>query len=99
VYACDIFTPRVQPQETNVLTWAFHVDDHSESSSTYDMIMGRDLLEELGIIMNFNDHTVTWDTHTIPMKDRDTCTLSSVEALIEVYMSANEAQTLRDEYS
>jgi hypothetical protein len=49
--------------------------------------------------MNFNDHTVTWDTDTIPMKNRDTCTLSSVEALIEVYMGANEAQTLRDEYS
>jgi hypothetical protein len=38
-------------------------------------------------------------TETIPMKDRDTCTLSSVEALIEVYMTANEPQTLRDEYS
>jgi hypothetical protein len=49
--------------------WAFHVDDRPESSSTYDMIMGRDLLGELGIIMNFNDHTVTWDTDTIPMKD------------------------------
>jgi uncharacterized protein Smg (DUF494 family) len=36
---------------------------------------------------------------TIPMKDRDTCTLSSVEALIEVYMSSNEPQTLRDKYS
>jgi hypothetical protein len=34
--------------------------------------------------MNFNDHTVTWDTDTIPMKVRDTCTLSSVEALIEI---------------
>jgi hypothetical protein len=30
-----------------------------------------DLLRELGIIMNFNDHTVIWDTETIPMKDRD----------------------------
>jgi hypothetical protein len=49
--------------------------------------------------MNFNDHTVTWDTDTIPMKDRDKCTLSSVEALIEVYMNTNEPQTLRDEYS
>jgi hypothetical protein len=37
--------------------------------------------------------------YTIPMKDRDTCTLSSVEALIKVYMSANELQSLRDEYS
>jgi hypothetical protein len=35
------------------------------------MIMVRDLLGELGIIMNFNDHTVTWDTDTIPMKGRD----------------------------
>jgi hypothetical protein len=65
-------------------SWPCHVDDRSESSSTYDMIMGRDLLRELGIIMNFNDHTVTWDTDTIPMKDRGT--LSPVEALIEVYI-------------
>jgi hypothetical protein len=62
------------------------------------MIMGRYLLGELGIIMIFNDHTVTWDTDTIPMKGRDTCTLTSVEALIEVHMSTNEPQTLRDEY-
>jgi hypothetical protein len=79
-------------------SWAFHVDDRSESSSTYDMIIGRDLLGELGITMNFNDHTVPWDTDTIPMKDRDISTLSSVEALIEVYMIANEPQTLRYEY-
>jgi hypothetical protein len=47
--------------------------------------------------MNFNDHTVTWDTDTIPVKDRGT--LSSVEALIEVYMSANEQQKFINEYS
>jgi hypothetical protein len=65
-------------------SWAFHVDDRSESSSTYDMIIGqgRDLLGELGLIMNFNDHTVTWDTDNIPMKDRST--LSSLEGLIEI---------------
>jgi hypothetical protein len=44
--------------------------------------MERDLIGDLGIIMNFNDHTVTWDTDTTPMKDR--ATLSSVLALIEV---------------
>jgi hypothetical protein len=56
-------------------SWAFHVNDRAESSSTYDMIIdqGRDLLGELSIIMNFNGHTITWDTDTIPMKDRDTC--------------------------
>jgi hypothetical protein len=52
-------------------SWAFHVDDRSDSSRTNDMIMGQDLLGELGIIMNFNDHTVPWGTETIPMKGRD----------------------------
>jgi hypothetical protein len=56
----------------------------------------QDLLGELGKIMNFNDHTGTWDTNTIPMKEG--ATLSSVDALIEVDISANP-QMLRDEYS
>jgi hypothetical protein len=52
-YACDIFTPRVQPQETNVYTsWAFHVDDRSESSSKYDMIIGNKLRYPLRIRHN-----------------------------------------------
>jgi hypothetical protein len=34
--------------------------------------MEQNLLGESGIIMNFNDHTVTWDIATIPLKDRDT---------------------------
>jgi hypothetical protein len=61
------------------------------------LAINQDLLGEPGIIMNFNDHTVIWDSDTFSIKDRGT--LSSVEALIEVYMSANEPQTLRDEYS
>jgi hypothetical protein len=69
-------------------SWAFHVDDRSGSSSTYDMIIGqgRDLLGELGIIMNFNDHTVTWDTDNWHYSDERPkySTLSSVEALIEI---------------
>jgi hypothetical protein len=45
------------------------------------MIIGQDLLGEIGIIMNFNAHTVTLDSDTIPMKDRGA--LSSVEALVD----------------
>jgi hypothetical protein len=39
-HTCDIFTPRVQSQEKNVYFLAFHVDDFSESSRAYDMILG-----------------------------------------------------------
>jgi hypothetical protein len=51
--------------------------------------------------MNFNDHTVTWDTdnRNYSNERQRYSLLQSVEALIEVYMSANEPQTLRDEYS
>jgi hypothetical protein len=52
----------------------------SDISKTFDIIIGQDLLEESGIIINFNYHQVTWDTNTIPMKDRGT--LSSAEAMI-----------------
>jgi hypothetical protein len=50
------------------------------------MILGRELhlLAELGVIMNFNDHTVTWDSDNIPIKDR--LSLSSEEGLIEIYV-------------
>jgi hypothetical protein len=48
------------------------VDNYSESSSICDIIIGqgRNLLGELGIIMNFNDQPVSLDTETIPMKYR-----------------------------
>jgi hypothetical protein len=61
------------------------------------MIIGRDLLGELGILLNSNDKTVTWDTDTMPMKDRGT--LNSKDALTEVYLSANEPQSLVNELS
>jgi hypothetical protein len=53
-------------------SWELHVANRSESSNTYDIIIGLDILGELDIIMNFNDHTVTWVIDTIPMKNRET---------------------------
>jgi hypothetical protein len=45
--------------------------------------------------MNFNYQKIAWDNSTIPMKD----TQLSVEALIEVNLSALKPKILRDEYS
>ena len=73
------------------------MNDRSKSSNTYDMIIGRDLLGELGIILNFNDHTVTWDTDAIPMKDRGS--LNSQKVITEIYLTADEPQSLVDEFS
>jgi transposase InsO family protein len=56
--------------QTKEITWTCHVDDTAvATTSQYDMILGRDLLEALGLIINFYDHTMTWEEATIPMKD------------------------------
>ena len=34
----------------------------------YDMIIGQDLLNKLGIILNFNDKTMTWEKAQITMR-------------------------------
>jgi hypothetical protein len=61
------------------------------------MNMGRDLLRELGIILYFNDHTVTLDTDTTPMKDRGT--LNTQDDFLKIYLASNEPQSLVNEFS
>jgi hypothetical protein len=40
VYACDISLPEFNLKKQMIDSWEFHVDDRSESSRTYDMIIG-----------------------------------------------------------
>jgi hypothetical protein len=79
------------------IAWEFHVDDQSKPWNTYEMIIGRDLLGKLGIMLNFNDTTFTWNTDTIPMKDRGY--LNSQRSITEIYLTANEPQSLMDKIS
>jgi hypothetical protein len=73
-YTYEVFTPRVQHQEKMCSPWEFLVDDRSESSSTYDMTIVNRLRSSWVIryYHHFNDQTVTWDTKSIQMKDRNT---------------------------
>ena len=56
--------------EKRLIQWKFHV---TTQPFNYDMIIGRDLLTELGLDISFKQQTITWDTAEIPMKPRD-CT-------------------------
>jgi hypothetical protein len=47
------------------ITWTFHL----ANSIGYDMIVGRDLLDELGMTLDFKNHIMTWDSAEVPMKD------------------------------
>jgi hypothetical protein len=48
-----------------IIEWQVHV---TKATGVYDAVIGRDLLRELGIILNFKDNTVTWDDSTIHMR-------------------------------
>jgi hypothetical protein len=67
------------------------------ASSTYDMNICQDLVRKLGIILNFNNHTVTLCMDTIPIKDRGT--LHTEEVLVEVYLASTEPKCLVDKFS
>jgi len=51
-----------------VIEWEVYVDD-STSLSTYDMIIGRDLMDAIGLDLLFSENLMKWDNATVPMRD------------------------------
>jgi hypothetical protein len=57
----ELYSDRVIEHKFNVL----------EAAINYDMIMGVDLMCELGIKLDFQDSTITWDEATMPFKSKE----------------------------
>ena len=51
----------------------------------YDIIIGRDLLTELGIIIDFKNNVSIWDNAEVPMKERE-CTIDSAFHIPEEHL-------------
>jgi hypothetical protein len=80
--------------ENKVIEWTLHVDKTSGPHG-YDMIVGRDLMSQLGIILDFDRQTMTWDESTIKMKEYED--LSDINSPInEFYWHEYESQALND---
>jgi hypothetical protein len=54
--------------ENKVIEWTLHVNKTS-GPHRYNMIVGCDLMSQLGIILDFDGQTMTWDESTIKMKE------------------------------
>jgi len=53
--------------ETKIINWKLHV---FKNTLNYNLIIGRDLLQALGILLDFKNQTITWDKEvTIPVRD------------------------------
>ena len=51
-----------------VIEWDLHI---AQNLGAYDMIVGRDILTDLGFKFDFTTSSVEWDGVSIPMKDSD----------------------------
>ena len=54
--------------DNRMIEWKIHV---TKPMGAYDMIIGRDILEDLGIDIRFSTKTIDWEDHEIPFKDVD----------------------------
>ena len=63
--------------EKRIVTSVVHV---TSKLNTYDMIIGRDLLQELGIVLNFKENTIIWDDSITMMQGNDN-SLKSVNSI------------------
>ena len=55
---------------SKIIEHHFHVDNRKvESSIVYAMIIGSDLMVQLGLAANFNHQVLQWYDATVPMKE------------------------------
>jgi hypothetical protein len=52
--------------DNRVIEWTFHV---TPKMGAYDMIIGQDILKDLGFILDFEELEVHWENASIPFKD------------------------------
>ena len=68
----DVKVPFCMPEfsSSKIINHCFHVDSNkAESVIGYDMIIGRDLMVQLGLTDNFKRQFLQWDGATVHMKD------------------------------
>ena len=53
------------------ITWICHVDNKTpKEQAMYDLIIGMDLMTEIGIVVDTKTKEVRWEGHTTPLKQK-----------------------------
>ena len=67
---CKLPFKLVEFDMQTTINWEFHVDETTKpEDSNYDMIIGRDLLGELGMDICFSTSTIQWRGVSVPMRE------------------------------
>ena len=79
---------------TKKIEWKVHVDEHTNpDQAQYDMIIGSDLMEKLGIELSYKNKTILWDDVSISMKNRGT--LQDRDMVDAIYSVTQDAPVLK----
>jgi Retroviral aspartyl protease len=80
---------------SKVIQWICHEDSNTlRKNAQYDMIIGADLLSELGIELNFSTQRIIWEGIEIPMKDKHV--ISHLQSVTAVYYQSIEPTVFRE---
>jgi hypothetical protein len=89
----DLKFPEISTSK--VVTWQAKVDDKTSSKeSTYDIIMGMDLVTSIGITVDCEQRCIRWGGTEIPLKTRNT--LNDNEILHMLYHAEHEPDILQE---
>jgi hypothetical protein len=76
------YLPKFSTQEC--IKWNFHADNSKHmTKNRYDVILGRDLLEQLPLDVKFSDRMMSWQEATIPVKKADELDNQNVNETVE----------------
>ena len=66
-YESEIHFTLPEFSDKKIIKWTFNITDSKDLG--YDIIIGRDILTELGISLSFKNKSVEWEGISIPMRD------------------------------
>ena len=75
------------------IAWTMYVDESDTRLNSYDMIIGRDLLTELGIDLLFSSGQMKWEQAIVPMRDPSQLQASEINAFENEIFSMHDPET------
>ena len=79
------------------INWMVYVDKTEGNLGHYDMIIGRDMLETLGINLLFSEQIIKWDNATIPMRNISSFDEINIDTLTNEILSMHDPTTTEAE--
>lgn len=80
---------------SKTITWCCHEDKVTKRvKSQYDMVIGIDLMTELGIDINFSTSRISWEGTEIPMKLKNQ--VSDLNVAMDIYHFNMEATVIKE---